>query len=389
MRPFSLLTLLLIIAFSTCVRAQNITITAAIGLADDQCNPVINDPDVDCINVPAGEDMLTYLPGQDGDIIVTYRLTNNSGGTIVMASVDDSDRGTIIPVMPVNIPPGTTVITNRIYPAETVPRTVTATVKASLESAGGASLEIEGEYTLDVVSPKLETAFSLVRKIDACPTDVIAPECTGQNYGNFTINVGATDTVVTRFDWENDGLSTLDESVLVDQDGEELASTGFDMDPGQRLISAQYIVAPELPGTYVYSQTITVTDFAGNTATATANYTIIVEAPELETAFSLVRKIDACPTDVIASVCGGQNYGNLTINVGATDTVVTRFDWENAGLGTFDQSVLVDQDGEELANTGFNQVSGQRLISAQYIVAPAEIGTHTFSQTVTVTDFGG
>ena len=251
------------------------------------------------------------------------------------------------------------------------------------------SIVVESDYTLEVVAPEVSTEFSLVRKLDACPTDVIAPECAAANYGNFIINVGATDTVVTRFNWENSGLSTYNQSVLTDQDGEVLASTGFDQVPGQELISAQYIVAPDVPGTYPRSQTITVTDMAGNTATETISYTIIVEAPQLEVDFSLVRKLDACPTDVIAPECAAANYGNFSITVGATDTVVTRFDWENAGLGTFDQSVLTDQDGEELANTGFNQVTGQRLISAQYIVAPSQIGTHNFSQTITVTDFGG
>ncbi|WP_044102287.1 hypothetical protein, partial [Neolewinella persica] len=174
MRYFFLLLLLFFLCTSG--RAQNITISASIALADDQCNPVINDPDTDCVNVPNGTDMLTYLPGQDGDIIVTYRLTNNSAGTITQGQITDSDRGIIIPVTAVNIPPGTTVITNRIYPAETTPRLVTATVKANLENAAGASLTVEGEYILDVVAPNVDVEFGVARQADVCD-NTIAPNC--------------------------------------------------------------------------------------------------------------------------------------------------------------------------------------------------------------------
>ncbi|MEO0731262.1 MAG: T9SS type A sorting domain-containing protein, partial [Bacteroidota bacterium] len=136
-------------------------------------------------------------------------------------------------------------------------------------------------------------------------------------------------------------------------------------------------------------QTITVTDFAGNTATATVNYTIIVEAPQVAVDFSLVRKKDACPTDVIAPECTTTNYGNTTLTVGAADTIVTRFDWTNIGLGTFDQSVLTDQDNNPLSNTGFDQETGQTLILSLYLVSPDAPGTYQWSQTVTVTDLGG
>jgi len=201
------LTLLLLFSLCTCGLAQDITITADIALADDQCNPVINDPNTDCIGVPAGNDMLTYLPGQDGDIIVTYRLTNNSGGTITQVLVTDSDRGTIVPVTGVNILPGTTVVTSRIYPAETTSRTVTATVTANVANAAGASLSIEGEYTLDVVAPMVAVEFGVARQADLCDEEPVAPNCPipyGAENGQ-TVTVGAMDTFTTRFAWENTG----------------------------------------------------------------------------------------------------------------------------------------------------------------------------------------
>lgn len=66
--------LLLLCLLCTGVRAQNFTVTASIGLADDYGTRP--NPATDCINVPDGTDMLTYLPGQNGDIIITHRATN-------------------------------------------------------------------------------------------------------------------------------------------------------------------------------------------------------------------------------------------------------------------------------------------------------------------------
>ncbi|MEM6771174.1 MAG: hypothetical protein AAF597_11365, partial [Bacteroidota bacterium] len=254
---------------------------------------------------------------------------------------------------------------------------------------GGNSISETVNYTIVVQGPSIDTDFSLVRKIDACPGDIIAALCGTTNYGNFTITVGPTDTVVTRFNWENTALGTIDLSVLTDQDGEELVITGFNQVTGQELISPQYIVAPAQIGTHNFSQTITVTDFGGNSISETVNYTIIVQGPSVDVDFSLVRKADACPEAAIAALCGTTNYGNRSITVGAGDTLVTRFNWENTSLGTIDLSVLNDQDGEELVITDFDQVTGQELISPQFIIAPGEPGIYFWSQTITVTDFGG
>ncbi len=386
------LTLLLLFSVCTCVSAQNITITADIALAADQCDPVINDPNTDCISVPAGNDLLTYLPGQDGDIIVTYRLTNNSAGTITQASVTDSDRGTIIPVSVVNIPPGTTVTTNRIYPAETTSRNVTATVTANVESAAGASLSVEGEYTLDVVAPTVSVEFGVARQADICDNEPLAPNCNipfGALDGQ-TITVGAKDTFTTRYAWTNTGLGDYDLINIVDQDGFQIANTGFDQTPGQTLISARHWEAPANPGTYNYSQILTITDQGGNVVTQTVTYIVIVQAPMVSVEFGVARQADVCD-NTIAPNCiipfGALN--GQTVTVGAKDTFTTRYAWTNTGLGDYDLINIVDQDGFQIANTGFDQTPGQTLISARHWEAPADPGTYNYSQILTITDQGG
>ncbi|MEM9929594.1 MAG: hypothetical protein AAF840_07235, partial [Bacteroidota bacterium] len=324
--------LLFLTFLCTSVRAQ-LNVTANLGLKDDFCSATVTDPNVDCTNVPNGNNTLTYIPGEDGEILITYRLINFSGKRIVELQFDDSIYGEVFPRSPTNILPGAIVPANFIYPARTSSGTFTSTITLSVAYANGSRETVTNTYTINVVAPEVTTDFSLVRKIDACPDADTAPNCGTSNYGNLTLTLGPTDTFVTRFNWENTGASTFDQSLLIDQDGDQLASTGFDQVPGQTLISALFFEAPALPGTYNYSQTITVTDFAGNTDNATVNYTIIVQGPSVDTDFSMVRKLEACPEAESAGGCGPTNYGTFSITVGPTDTVVTRFNWENTSLG--------------------------------------------------------
>ncbi len=389
MRYFFLL--LLLIFLCTGARAQ-LTVTADLGLKDDYCSATVTDPNADCINVPTGNNMLTYLPGQDGEILITYRLVNNSGKRIVQFLFEDSEYGEVFPVTATNIPAGVTVPANFIYPARTTPTTVNATIKLTVEYANGTSEVVQNTYVIDVVPPTVSVEFGVALQSDVCD-NTIAPNCPVP-YGALngqTVTVGALDTFTTRFAWTNDGLSTFDMESLVDQDNFQIASTGFDQTPGQTLISSRHWEAPAAPGTYNYSQTLTVTDFAGNTATATVTYIIIVQAPQVSVEFGVARQADVCDNQPLAAVCSVP-YGALdgqTITVGALDTFTTRFAWTNEGLNEWDMENLVDQDNFQIANTGFNQEPGQTLISSRHWEAPAAPGTYNYSQTLTVTDLGG
>ncbi|MEO0731259.1 MAG: T9SS type A sorting domain-containing protein [Bacteroidota bacterium] len=401
MRYFFLL--LLVIALCTCGRAQtpsvaitrsvNVTVSASIGLADDQCQSTINDPDIDCAEVPVGENSLLYSPGEDGDIIVSYRLANNSSATLTRITIVDSDRGTIIPITNVSISPGRTLVTNRIYPAETQPRTVTATVTADLESAGGARLTVEGEYVLEVVAPSVSTEFGMMRKKDICPNAQYPGECfntgTEVEYGVFTLNIGATDTIFTRLNWTNTGLSTIDWTRLTDQDGTILATSFGDVSTGAGRIIPLFIEVPSVPGTYARSMTFTVTDLGGNTTSETINYTIIVEGPAVSTQFSLMRKEDACPLERLPARCSGTDFGNFTLQVGARDTIYIRLDFVNTGLSTIHLATLTNQDGLGFGNFVDPQVPGVRRSYRLFRITPADPGTYARSLTLTVTDSGG
>ena len=174
-------------------------------------------------------------------------------------------------------------------------------------------------YELRFNPPSVSVEFGVVRKADACP-GAIAPNCNVPN-GINQITVGAADSLVTRFAWTNSGLGDFDLINIVDQDGFQIANTGFNQMPGQTLVSAKTWVAPDVIGTHHWSQTLTITDQGGNVIDTTVNYVVIVTPPSVSVEFGVVRKADTCP-GAIAPNCNVPN-GINQITVGAADSLVT------------------------------------------------------------------
>ena len=373
---------IIFVLFYTSLSSQ-ITLTTSIGLAEDYCTDP-GDPN-NCFNVPTADNSLTYFPGVDGDYLVSYLIENNSPSEIVQISISDTKHGLVLPLTTLSIPVGSSYFFTKRFDAVTIVgnNDITATVIA--QNTMGSSSSVNSNYVLNIVGPEVTTAFGVARKKDLCPS-IMAASCPVPT-GVFSVTVGATDTIVTRFEWTNSGLGQFDLINIVDQDGVQFVNTGFDQEPGQTLISSEDWVAPNTPGTYEWSQKLTITDKAGNTVVKTVEYDVIVEAPEVSVEFGVGRKADLCP-NISAPSCPVP-VDVFAVTVGAADTLVTRFAWTNTGLAQYDHINIVDQDGFQFTNTGFDQVSGQTLISAQDWVAPDTPGTYNWSQKLTITDQGG
>ncbi|MEM6771176.1 MAG: hypothetical protein AAF597_11375, partial [Bacteroidota bacterium] len=381
---------LLVLYLCTSGRAQNITITASIGLAEDQCNPVINDSNADCINVPNGMDMLTYLPGQDGDIIVTYRLTNNSGGTITQASITDSERGVIVPVTSVSIPPGTTVTANRIYPAETTPQTTVATVTANLESASGASLTVDSEYTLEVVAPSASLDAELYNAEDFCTDVSDLASCGNGSGGTATLELAAGDIVYLEMPITNTGLTTLtNHSWSLNEGLGEVVNTSFNLNAGGNITGRYLLDPPNSPGTYNYIITYTAEDQAGNDVTETLDIKVIVATPMAETSVELYVARDVCDDEDFLSSCGVESGGTNTLTVPPGRFVYLELNVENTGVDT-----LTDHNGDvpglgEVTSSSFLLRPSGIITLRNVLQAPTAPGNYNYVVTYSCTDLAG
>lgn len=383
MRYFFLLLLLLFLCTSG--RAQNITVTADLALASDFCTGP--NPDTDCISVPTGNDMLTYLPGVDGDIIITYRVTNNSAGTIDRGSLTDSDRGVIFPVGPTLIGPGQTVAINRIYPAETIPRTVTATLTANLENTTtGSSTTITGQYTLEVVAAEVnvEVFPLLAEEICSDTTDLatcgVAPTSTPS-----TLEVAPGEVIYLEYRLQNTGLTAVDNPTFTDsQYG--VTDNPATANPGNDLRFRNLFAAPSLPGTYPITVDYEGLDPAGNMVTQTATYTLEVAAPMVDVEVLLVAADGFCTdtTDLVSCPVAPNTSPN-TITVAPGEVIYREYRLQNTGTVSL-KTHEWDDSQYGLTTNPANANPGSDLRFRALVAAPTVPGTYPITVDYTGTD---
>ncbi|PHI19648.1 hypothetical protein CEQ90_11385, partial [Lewinellaceae bacterium SD302] len=256
--------------------AQNVTVSASIGLADDQCTFPVNDPDTDCINVPDGNDNLVYIPGQDGQIIITYRIANNSAGTVNSVLIDDSDRGTILPVSAITIPPGGTYVTNRVFPAETTARMVTPTVSATIENLAGNSLTVTDNYDFKVAGPEAQVEVFILEAEGFCVDTTDLASCpVAPNTTPNTITVAPGTPLYREYRLQNIGDAPFSNHEW-DDSRYGITNSPANAGPGADLRFRAIVPAPTVPGTYPITVEYEGSDDFGNTVMLTTNYTIIV-----------------------------------------------------------------------------------------------------------------
>ncbi|MTB51661.1 T9SS type A sorting domain-containing protein [Lewinella sp. W8] len=382
MRP--LLSLALLLFLCTCARAQ-LTLTTNVGLAEGYCmNP---DPD-DCDPVPEGMEFLTYLPGQDDDIVVTYRVINNTAGVkITKLGIRDDRFGEVVAFSDILVGPGETYTITRRYPGFTNPETLEIPVEALVEDDRGNQASRESTYKIDVVSPRGTVSAELYRAREVCANPTDLGTC-GASGGSSTITVAAGDSLLLRFPTTNTGLNTLTNHVWTDNVFGPIASTAFDLEPGQTIIAQSLQRAPFTPGTYNYQLTWTAEDPAGNALTRRANYTVIVQGPSGTLSVELYRARDVCadPTDL--GTCGASD-GPATITVAAGDSLLIRYPVTNTGPGFLTNHVWTDSRYGVVANTSFNLDPGSTIIGQTLEKAPDVPGTYLLSATWTAEDEGG
>lgn len=386
MRYFFLL--LLIFFLCTSGHAQNITVTADLALASDFCTGP--NPDTDCGSVPAGNDMLTYLPGVDGDLIITYRVTNNSAGTIDRGSLTDSDRGVIFPLGPTLIGPWQTVTIRRIFPAETVPRTVTATVTAYVENTTtGASATVMGQYTLEVVAADVNVEVFPLSADGFCTdtTDLATCPVAPANTPN-TLEVAPEEVIYLEYRLQNIGLTAVDDPSFTDSrygvtDNPATAS------PGSDLRFRNLFVAPSLPGTYPITVDYQGFDPADNAVNRTATYTLEVAAPMADVEVFLVASDGFCTDTTDLATCPvAPNTSPNTITVAPGEVIYREYRLQATGIVTIKTHEWDDSQYGITTNPA-NASPGGDLRFRDLVAAPTVPGTYPITVDYTGTDVAG
>lgn len=130
-------------------------------MVTDQCTGFRPDPNDNCAAKARGDEKLIYAVGEDGDLLFTYELINDSGKIIRRVEVSDRRFGNFFPEQKVNIPHGATVPLHAIYAALTKPETIHGQVSLTVTYAGGNTEWVTGTYTLKAYAPTAsETAHS-------------------------------------------------------------------------------------------------------------------------------------------------------------------------------------------------------------------------------------
>ncbi|MEL6655361.1 MAG: T9SS type A sorting domain-containing protein [Bacteroidota bacterium] len=321
--------------------AQDLTIEASIALADDYCTYPVLDPDTDCINAPLGADSLFYRPGEDSEILITYRLTNSGTSTINMLLLTDSDQGNIIPVTAVNILPGATITTSRVFPARTTPEIITPIITATFEDASGLSYTSTGAYYLEVVSPTVETEITLWRSNDICTGHPADPtECIYNDALSMESPIlGSGEVLVVRTRVTNTGISSIAD---YEQEIPELGRVSFPFQgtipPGVTIVTITRLYVSDEVGTYNYEIVGDGTDLAGNPVNENTSFTLTVDCAVGD---------EANPTALCQDI-------SITVGEGETVTItpqqINAGSYDECGLatGSLDQTTFTCADvGEQ------------------------------------------
>jgi len=210
--------------------------------------------------------------------------------------------------------------------------------------------------------------------------------------GTTSITVGARDSISAYFQWQNLGDGIIDVVSFEDSNAAPNEGIGspdrtIDMYPNAVTFGTGFFVAPDLPGTYNRTFTLTATDPAGNTGTTTVDYEITVLAPSVETSFGIGNASEEdCLLGGNTSGCSGIE-GQTLLTIGGGEIVAAYFDIRNTGGGTIDGILLTD--GAGTTGIGLISIDDQDAGEAVQLVdnfrAPDTAGVYVRTITVTVT----
>jgi hypothetical protein len=373
-----------VVFYTVIVQAPSGTLEVELYRARDQCS----DP-TDIATCPTTGDGVTTITVAAGDsLLIRYPITNTGPGFLTNHVWTDSRYGQITSTS-FDLQPGQSITGQTLEKAPDAPGTYNLTATWTAEDEGGNVLTETFNYRIIVVGPRGTLEVELYRARDQCTNPSNIGTCGSTPSGPSTITVSAGDSLLIRYPILNEGLGLLTNHVWTDSRYGQIASTSFDLDPGQSIIGQTLEKAPDAPGTYNLTATWTAEDEGGNVLTETFNYTIIVVGPSGSLAVELYRARDQCsdPTDI--STCPTTGDGVTNITVAAGDSLLLRYPITNDGIGPLTNHVWTDSQYGEIASTSFDLQPGQSITGQALEKAPGAPGTYNLTATWTAEDEGG
>ncbi|MEM7572322.1 MAG: T9SS type A sorting domain-containing protein [Bacteroidota bacterium] len=359
---------------------QMLTFEASVGLASTFCTDPM-DPN-NCLAVPSGSTTITIDPNAVEDIVISYRLDNNTGATIVQGSVTDSQFGVIIPAGPTTILPGAVFTETRRFTPPTVPGTYNVTATLVAENSAGNSQVLTADYTIEVLGgdPAIEVFPLVAEGICTDTTDLatcgVAPTSTPS-----TLTLAPGDIIYLEYRLQNMGTAAVTNHSFTDSRYGLLHDSGATSNPGSDLRFRELVQAPTSPGTYNITVDYQGTDDSGNNFNRSANYTLIVEEPEVEIFVYPILAEDICTDTTDLATCGvAPTSTPTTLTLAPGDIIYLEFRILNTGIVTLTNNDWDDQFyGLLFDDNGTNIRPGADIRFRSLLQAPTSPGIYNIN----------
>ncbi|MEL6660232.1 MAG: hypothetical protein AAFR36_27450, partial [Bacteroidota bacterium] len=248
----------------------------AIAEAEDFCTDP-TDITTCSVNIPGNPNELTVNVGQP--ILLNLDITNTGIGSILTATVEDSQSGTLRDG-PINIPAGIGISFRFLVNAPTTPGTYNIDLTFTGTDGFNNTVVLTETYTLTVFELAVSLNTGIVAANDVCTDpDEITTCSVGIPGSPNTLTLGPGEPIYFEFDVINTGSEPIIFSTIEDTQYGVIRSGSTFIGPGVNVTFRSLQTAPFLAGTYNIEVTYTGRDALANEVIVTDSYTIIVPEP--------------------------------------------------------------------------------------------------------------
>ncbi|MEL7249802.1 MAG: hypothetical protein AAFO03_15345 [Bacteroidota bacterium] len=206
-----------------------------------------------------------------------------------------------------------------------------------------------------------------------------------------SLTIGAGESIYLEYDVTNTGTVTLTSAEIMDSEFGTIFDQGASISPGSTVTFRSLQTAPSEPGFYNIDVTFTGQDQAGNEATATGTYTIIVEGPNANLQIALGDGDDFCSDETDIATCSSLPItATNTITLVQNEIYLIEYEVENTGTTNLVEHIVTDNAfGTAVNNSVLNLAPGEVVTFRELVAAPSIPGIYNVEVTYEGTDTNG